>query len=89
LASSEYYNLLHFFHSSAFSAQELCVRWAHLLLSKAPVLHLEGAPVYVVDGLVAGKAGKKMPGVKTLHQASSGFSAGVALSLSINLRSWS
>lgn len=70
LASSEYYNLLHFFHSTAFSAQELCVRWAQLLLSKAPVLHLEGQPVYVVDGLVAGKAGKKMPGVKMLHQAS-------------------
>jgi hypothetical protein len=26
--------------------------------------------VYVVDGLVAAKAGKKMPGVKMLHQAS-------------------
>jgi hypothetical protein len=26
--------------------------------------------VYVVDGLVSGKAGKKMPGVKMLHQAS-------------------
>jgi hypothetical protein len=70
LASSEYYNLLHFFHSSAFEVQGLCVRWAQLLLSKAPWVHLEGQPVYVVDGLVAGKAGKKMPGVKMLHQAS-------------------
>jgi DDE superfamily endonuclease len=70
LASSEYYNLLHFFHSSAFSVQALCVRWAQVLGFRAPVLHLEGQPVYVVDGLVAGKAGKKMPGVKMLHQAS-------------------
>jgi hypothetical protein len=70
LASSEYYNLLHFFHSSAFSVQELCVQWAKLLWRKAPVLLLEGQPVYVVDGLVASKAGKKMPGVKMLHQAS-------------------
>src|SRR3954471_24546485 len=68
LASSEYYNLLHFFHSSAFSVQGLCARWVELLGRKAPVLHLEGQPVYVVDGLVAGKAGKKMPGVKMLHQ---------------------
>jgi DDE superfamily endonuclease len=70
LASSEYYNLLHFFHSSAFSVQGLCARWVELLGRKAPVLQLEGQPVYVVDGLVAGKAGKKMPGVKMLHQAS-------------------
>jgi hypothetical protein len=70
LASSEYYNLLHFFHSSAFHVQELCVQWAKVLGLKAPVLLLEGQPVYVADGLVAGKAGKKMPGVKMLHQAS-------------------
>jgi hypothetical protein len=70
LASCEYYNLLHFFHSSAFSAQALCTRWVELLGRKAPVLHLVGEPVYVVDGLVSAKAGKKMPGVKTLHQAS-------------------
>jgi hypothetical protein len=70
LASSEYYNLLHFFHSSAFNVQALCARWVELLGRKAPVLQLEGQPVYVVDGLVSGKAGKKMPGVKMLHQAS-------------------
>jgi hypothetical protein len=70
LAPSEYYNLLHFFHSSAFSVQALCARWVEVLGRKAPVLHLEGQPVYVVDGLVSAKAGKKMPGVKMLHQAS-------------------
>jgi hypothetical protein len=70
LAPCEYYNLLHFFHSSAFSVQALCARWVEVLGLKAPVLQLEGQPVYVVDGLVAAKAGKKMPGVKTLHQAS-------------------
>lgn len=65
-----YYKLLHYFHSSAFSVQALCARWVELLGRRAPLLRLEGRPVYVVDGLVAAKAGKKMPGVKTLHQAS-------------------
>lgn len=70
LASCEYYNLLHFFHSSAFCVQALCARWVRLLERRAPVLQLAGRPVYVVDGLVSAKAGKKMPGVKALHQAS-------------------
>lgn len=70
LASGEYYNLLHFFHSSAFCVQALCGRWVQLLGCRAPLLRLGGKPVYVVDGLVAAKAGKKMPGVKSLHQAS-------------------
>jgi DDE superfamily endonuclease len=70
LAPCEYYNLLHYFHSSAFSVKALCARWVELLRRRAPLLLLEGRPVYVVDGLVSAKAGKKMPGVKTLHQAS-------------------
>jgi len=70
LAPCEYYNLLHFFHSSAFSVQALCARWVQLLGRRAPVVQLAGRPVYVVDGLVSAKAGKKMPGVKALHQSS-------------------
>jgi len=70
LASCEYYNLLHFFHSSAWSARALCARWVELVGRRAPLLQLEGRPVYVVDGLVSAKAGRKMPGVKLLHQAS-------------------
>ncbi|WP_395804699.1 hypothetical protein [Archangium minus] len=41
-----------------------------LLECRAPLLQLEGKPVYVVDGLVSAKAGKKTPGVKALHHAS-------------------
>ncbi len=70
LAAGEYYNLLHFFHSSAFQVQALCARWVELLGRRAPLLLFGGRPVYIVDGLVAAKAGKKMPGVKMLHQAS-------------------
>jgi hypothetical protein len=70
LASCEYYSLLHFFHSSAFETQALCAQWRELLGRQAPLLRLVEKPVYVVDGLVCAKAGKKMPGVKSLHQAS-------------------
>ena len=70
LAPSEYYNLLHFFHSTAFTAEALCRRWVEALGRRAPLLTLEKKPVYVVDAVVAPKAGKRMPGVKSLHQAS-------------------
>jgi hypothetical protein len=70
LAPSEYRGLLHFFHSSAWCTQALCARWVELLRLRAPLILLSGRPVYVVDGLVSAKAGKKMPGVKKLHQSS-------------------
>lgn len=70
LAPSEYFNLLHFFHSSAFNVQALCARWVELLGRRAPRLLLRERPVYVFDGFVSAKAGRKMPGVKKLHQSS-------------------
>lgn len=59
LASSEYPCLLNFFHSSAFSVQALCARWVELIGQRAPLLLLGGRPVYVADGFVSDKAGKK------------------------------
>jgi len=70
LAPGEYYNLLHFFHSTGFTVEALCRRWVEALGRRAPLLQLAGRPVYVADAVVAPKAGKKMPGVKSLHQAS-------------------
>lgn len=70
LAPLEYYNALHFFHSTAFTVEQLCRRWAEVLSRRAPLLTLQGKPVYVVDAVVAAKAGKRMPAVKALHQDS-------------------
>ena len=70
LAPSEYYNLLHFFHSEAFSVRTLCQRWVELVREHIPLRRLLGRPVYVIDSIVAAKAGKCMPGVKLLHQNS-------------------
>lgn len=72
LAPSEYHSLLHFFHSSAFSVDTLCRRWLELVHRFAKPIYLNGKPVHVLDGLKTGKAGKKMPGVKLMHQESEG-----------------
>lgn len=70
LAASDYYNLLHFFHGSAFCVHALCHKWIEIVKHTAPLLLLEGKPLYVVDAIEVGKAGSKMPGVKLLHQQS-------------------
>ena len=70
LAPAEYHNLLHFFHSTAFSVQALCSKWAEIVKNSAQRISVGGMPVHVVDGIKVGKAGQKMPGVKLLHQES-------------------
>ena len=70
LAPNDYYNLLHFFHSSAFALSPLCRHWLALVFQVAPVLAVKGRPVYVFDAIKVGKSGKRMPGVKMLHQES-------------------
>ena len=70
LAPSEYYNLLHFFHSSAFQVKDLCQRWMHLVTTQLPLVQCNGSPLYLADAIKVGKAGKRMPGVRLLHQES-------------------
>lgn len=70
LAPSEYYNVLHFFHSQAFSVRDLCQRWAELVRKHLPLRRVKGRLVYLVDAIVAAKAGKCMPAVRYLHQGS-------------------
>ena len=70
LHPGEYVNLLHFFHSSAFCVSSLCSCWQGIVLQRAQPICLNAMPLYVVDGIKVGKAGKKMPGVKLLYQES-------------------
>jgi hypothetical protein len=70
LHPDEYLNLLHFFHSSAFSASSLCETWLQIVQHIATPISLNGTPLYLVDGVKVGKAGRRMPGVKLLHQES-------------------
>jgi hypothetical protein len=66
-----YDRLLDFFHSPALDVGTLTRLWAALLVNVHPgLVRCKGRLVLVGDGLKVAKAGKKMPGVKRLHQAS-------------------
>jgi len=72
LADGAYYCLLHFFHSAALPLDALTAAWlqaVRLLLGRR-LVRRNGRPVALVDGLKRSKEGRKMPGVKCLHQES-------------------
>lgn len=70
LSEGYYAQALHWFHSNGFSIDDLCYRWGCWLREHPHVRRLKGQPVYVGDGVKVGKEGRKMPGVKRLHQES-------------------
>jgi hypothetical protein len=70
LSESYYHQALHWSHSSSFSLDELCKHWGRWLQKHPNSLRLQGQGVYVGDGIKVSKEGRKMPGVKRLHQES-------------------
>ncbi len=72
LSDASYYCLLHFFHSAALDLERLTQLWRQRLLDLLGrhLVRVHGRPVAVVDGLKRPKEGRKMPGVKSLHQES-------------------
>jgi len=66
-----YDRVLDFFHSPALNVQELGRIWTAVVFEFHPgIVRCGGMPVLVCDGLKIGKSGRKMPGVKLLHQES-------------------
>jgi len=66
-----YHNFLHLFHSTGLDLSKLTSLWVSLALKLfRPVSH-NGRIVLLLDGLKIPKEGKRMPGVKKLHQSSS------------------
>src|SRR5580693_2615195 len=66
-----YDRLLDFFHSAALDLDKLTRAWRALVFRLDPgILRVNGKPVLVGDGIKVAKAGRKMPGVKKLHQES-------------------
>ena len=66
-----YDRLLDFFHSSALDLDKLTRLWCSLVFKANPgILRVDGKPVLVGDGIKVPKSGRKMPGVKKLHQES-------------------
>ncbi len=72
LSDASYYCLLHFFHSPALDLDRLTQLWRQTLqhLFRRCLVRVNGRPVVLVDGLKRPKEGRKMPGVKSLHQES-------------------
>src|ERR1700735_422759 len=71
LAAPCYDRLLDFFHSSALDLYALTRAWCALVFRLDPgILRVNRRPVLVGDGIKVAKAGRKMPGVKKLHQQS-------------------
>ncbi|MCX5913316.1 MAG: transposase [Deltaproteobacteria bacterium] len=71
LEPRNYDRLLDFFHSKALDLDRLTRTWVQTVLTQNPrLLRINGRPVLVGDGIKVGKAGKKMPAVKLLHQES-------------------
>ncbi|MEO1211840.1 MAG: transposase [Cyanobacteria bacterium J06638_20] len=70
LSEQVYPQALHWFESSAFSIKGLCQYWGQWLSQQATVHRVKGERVYVGDGIKVAKEGRKMPGVKRLHQES-------------------
>lgn len=71
LREGYYKRLLAFFHSTAIDTDKLAMTWTRLVLKFFPgVLKLNDKIILLGDGIKVAKAGKKMPGVKCLHQES-------------------
>jgi hypothetical protein len=66
-----YERLLGNFHSKGIDLDSLCALWAQVVLRLFPSpVQINNRLVLVGDGIKVAKRGKKMPGVKRLHQAS-------------------
>jgi DDE superfamily endonuclease len=67
-----YHRLLALFHSTSLDLEVLTACWARLCLVLCRPLQVNGRLVCIADGIKAPKEGRRMPGVKSLHQESSG-----------------
>src|ERR1700689_3726363 len=71
LAPACYDRLLDLFHNPALDLNKLTRLWSALIFRVHPgILRVNGRPVLAGDGIKVAKAGRKMPGVKKLHQES-------------------
>ena len=66
-----YDRLPDFFHSPALDLNKLTRLWCDPVFRVHPgIVRVNGRPVLIGDGIKVAKAGRKMPGVKKLHQQS-------------------
>ncbi|MDF2922943.1 MAG: transposase [Paenibacillaceae bacterium] len=71
-----YETLLHFFRSSAWTVSSVRQVWLQVVRRSAPLMRVQGRVVLVGDGMKQAKEGRRMPGVKKLHQESENVTKG-------------
>lgn len=67
-----YHRFLHLFHSNGLNLDALTGCWLRLCLTLFRPFEVGERLVFLADGIKAPKEGRKMPGVKLLHQQSAG-----------------
>jgi len=70
LLSTDYMGIIGFFRSSAWNLDGLTGKWCVLVRQYAPLVKFGDAVVIAGDGVKEPKEGRRMPGVKRLHQES-------------------
>lgn len=65
-----YVTFLHFFRSSAWNLEKLTMQWIKLVTESVEIQKVDGLNIPIADGVKQSKEGRKMPGVKKLHQES-------------------
>jgi DDE superfamily endonuclease len=72
VASMHYTSMLNFFNSTAVNLEMLQSIWINIVFSQfsSHIIRVNGRCIIAGDGIKIGKEGKKMPGVKWLHQES-------------------
>ena len=71
-SGKSYHRFLHLFHSNAVNLDVLTSCWLRLCLVLFRPFEVDSRLVFLADGIKASKEGRKMPGVKSLHQQSAG-----------------
>ena len=65
-----YITFLQFFRSSAWRLEALIKQWIKLVTESVEIPKVNGMNILIADGVKQSKEGRKMPGVKKLHQES-------------------
>lgn len=67
---NHYENLLHMFRSEAWKREIFINKWIECATTHSTPICIDGYNILIGDGVKQSKEGKKMPGVKKLHQES-------------------
>jgi len=76
LMDSAYTSMLHFFRSRAWNIDTITAVWTDIVKGTSVLIKEAGRYILIGDGVKESKEGRKMPGVKRLHQESDNSSKG-------------